>query len=77
MMGTWYVLTWRRICNAQNRSSRKQSTSVLLRNFYVGITPWNRCILDAITGGNFLGSHTFDAYTKRKIHFCDDTCLSQ
>ena len=30
---------WFRICNAQNRSIRKQSTSVLLRNFYVGITP--------------------------------------
>ena len=51
-----------RICNAQNRSTRKQSTSVLLRNFYVGITPWNRYILDTITGGNFLGSHTFDSY---------------
>ena len=45
--------TWHRICNAQNRSTRKLSTSVLLRNFYVGITPWNRCILDTITGGNF------------------------
>ena len=53
---------WHRIFNAQNRSTRKQSTSVLLRNFYVGITPWNRYILDTITGGNFLGSHTFDAY---------------
>ena len=53
---------WHRICNAQNRSTRKQSTSVILRNFYVGITPWNRYILDTITGGNFLGSHTFDAY---------------
>ena len=30
--------------------------------FYVGITPWNRYILDTITGGNFLGSHTFDSY---------------
>ena len=48
--------------NAQNRYTRKQSTSVLLRNFYVGITPWYGCILDAITGGNFLGSHTFDSY---------------
>ena len=53
---------WHRICNAQNRSTRKLSTSVLLRNFYVGITPWNSYILDTITGGNFLGSHTFDAY---------------
>ena len=53
---------WFRICNAQNRSNRKLSTSVLLRNFYVGITPWNRFILDTITGGNFLGSHTVDSY---------------
>ena len=53
---------WYRICNAQNRSTRKQSTSVLLRNFYVGITPWHSYVLDTITGGNFLGSHTFDSY---------------
>ena len=53
---------WFRICNAQNRSIRKQSTFVLLRNFYVGITPWNRYILDTIIRGNFLGSHTFDSY---------------
>ena len=42
-----------RICNAQNRSTRKQSTLVLLRNFYVGINPWNRYILDCHT----LASH--------------------
>ena len=53
---------WHRICNAQNKSTRKLSTSVLLRNFYVGITPWNRCILDTVTGGDFLNSHTFEAY---------------
>ena len=53
---------WYRICNAQNRSIRKQSTLVLLRNFYVGVNPWYRYILDTITGGNFLGSHTFDSY---------------
>ena len=28
---------WYRICNAQNRSTRKQSTPVLLRNFYVAL----------------------------------------
>ena len=52
---------WYRICNAQNRSTRKQSTFVL-RNFYVGVTPWHRYILDIIIGGNFLDSHTFDSY---------------
>ena len=31
-------------------------------NFDVGITPWNRCVLDTVTGGDFLRSHTFDAY---------------
>ena len=54
---------WYRICNAQKRSTRKQSTTVLLRNFYVGISPWNRYVLDTIVGGNFLGSHTVDSYS--------------
>ena len=53
---------WYRICNAQNRSTRKQSTTVLLRNFYVGVSPWNRYVLDTITGGNFLANNTFDSY---------------
>ena len=53
---------WYRICNAQNKSARKQSTTILLCNFYVGVTPWHRYILDTTTGGNFLGSHTFDSY---------------
>ena len=38
-------------CNAPNRSSPKQSTIVLLHNFYVGVTPWNRYVLDTIAGG--------------------------
>ena len=53
---------WHRICNAQYKATRKLATSVLLRNFYVGITPWNRCVLDIATGGDFLSSHTFDVY---------------
>ena len=53
---------WYRICNAQSRSTRKQSTTVLLRSFYVGISPWNMYILDTIVGGNFLGGHTVDSY---------------
>ena len=47
---------WYRICNAQSRSTRKQSTTVLLRSFYVGISPWNRYILDTIVGGIFWGA---------------------
>ena len=35
---------------------------ILPRNFYVGITPWNRCVLDIATEGDFMSSHTFDAY---------------
>src|SRR3990170_7226184 len=54
---------WYRICSAQNRSTRKQSTTVLLRNFYVGVSPWYRYVLDTIVGGNFLGSHTVDSYS--------------
>ena len=53
---------WHRICNAQYKATRKLATSILLRNFYVGVNPWYRYILDTITGGNFLGSHTFDSY---------------
>ena len=58
---------WYRICNAQNRSTAKQYTFVLLRNFYVGANPWYRYILYTITRGNFLGSHTFDSYYDRFI----------
>ena len=53
---------WYRICDAQNRSTRKQSTTVLLRNFYVGVTTWYRFVLDTIAGGNFLGSRTMHAF---------------
>ena len=42
---------WYRICDAQNRSTRKQSTTVLLHNFYVGVTTWYRFVLDTITRG--------------------------
>jgi len=53
---------WYRICNAHNRSIRKQSTVVLLRCFYVGITTWYRFVLDTITGGNFLMCPSLDAF---------------
>ena len=52
---------WYRICNAHNRSIRKQSTVVLLCYFYMGITTWYRFVLDTITGGNFLMRPPFDA----------------
>ena len=53
---------WYRICDAHNRSTRKQSSTVLLRNFYVGITTWYRFILDTITRGNFLMCPSMDAF---------------
>src|SRR3989337_3486609 len=53
---------WYRILNAQNRSTRKQSTTVLLRTFYVGVTTWYRFLLDTITGGSFLTCPTLDAH---------------
>jgi hypothetical protein len=36
---------------------------ILLRNFYVGISSWNRYILDILGGGNFLGIPALEACT--------------
>ena len=47
---------WYRIKNSQDRATKKQSTTILLRNFYVGITSWHRFVLDTTLGGNFLES---------------------
>src|ERR1041385_7258415 len=45
---------WYRINDSQRRATKKQSTTILLINFYVKITPWNRFILDTSINGNFL-----------------------
>ena len=45
---------WYRINDSQKRATKKQSTTILLRNFYVGITSWNWFILDTSINGNFL-----------------------
>ena len=45
---------WYRINDSQSRATKKQSTTILLRNFYVGITSWNRFVLDTAINGNFL-----------------------
>jgi hypothetical protein len=42
---------------------KKHSTMILLRNFYVGISSWNRYVLDTLTGGNFLGTPALEACT--------------
>ena len=67
---------WYRINDAQNRSTKKHTTKILLRNFYVGVTIWYRHILDTLTGGIFLGAHTSEAYKAIKSLVgntpCDD-----
>jgi hypothetical protein len=34
---------------------------IFLRNFYVGISSWNRYVLDTLTGGNFLRAPALEA----------------
>ena len=53
---------WYRICDAHNRSTRKESTTVLVRNFYVGLTAWYRFVLDTITEEIFLICPPMDAF---------------
>jgi hypothetical protein len=36
---------------------------ILLRNFYVGISSWNRYVIDTLAGGNFLGTPALEACT--------------
>ena len=52
---------WYRISDAHNRCTKKHSTTILLRNFYVGISSWNRYVLDSLAGGNFLGTPALEA----------------
>ena len=54
---------WYRINNAHHRCTKKHSTTILLRNFYVGMSSWNRYVLDTLTGGNFLGTPAGEACT--------------
>src|SRR4051812_28256790 len=52
---------WYRINDSHKRATKKQSTTILLRNFYVGITSWNRFVLDTAINGNFLESPVWEA----------------
>jgi hypothetical protein len=54
---------WYRISNAHHRCTKKYSSIILFRNFYVGISSWNRYVLDTLTGGNFLGTPALEACT--------------
>src|SRR3954463_5852321 len=50
-----------RINDSQKRATNKQSTTILLRNFYVGITFWNRFLLDTAINGNFIEAPVWEA----------------
>jgi DNA-directed RNA polymerase subunit H (RpoH/RPB5) len=54
---------WYRISNSHHRCTKKHSTMILLRNFYVGITSCYRYVLDTLAGGNFLGTLALEACT--------------
>jgi hypothetical protein len=54
---------WYRISNSHHRCTKKHSTMILLRNFYIGITSWYRYVLDTLAGGNFLGTPALKACT--------------
>src|SRR3954462_6795638 len=49
------------INDSQKRATKKQSTTILLRNFYVGITSWNRFVLDIAINGNFIEAPVWEA----------------
>src|SRR3954464_15456672 len=52
---------WYRINDSQKRATKKQSTTILLRNFYVGITSWNRFLLDTAINGKFIEAPVWEA----------------
>src|SRR3954471_8047919 len=53
--------TWYRINGSTKRATKKQSITILLRNFYVGITSWNRFISDTANNGNFIEAPVWEA----------------
>ena len=52
---------WYRINDSQKRATKKQSTTILRRKFYVGITSWNRFVLDTAINGNFIEAPVLEA----------------
>src|SRR3954469_16882924 len=52
---------WYRINDSQKRATKKQSTTILLRIFYVGITSWNMFLLDTAINGNFIEAPVWEA----------------
>jgi hypothetical protein len=54
---------WYRISDFHHRCTKKYSTMILLRKFYLGISSWNRYVLDTLAGGNFLVTPALEACT--------------
>jgi hypothetical protein len=54
---------WYRISNSHHRYTKKHSTMILLKKIYVGISNWNRYVLDTLVGGDFLGTPALEACT--------------
>src|ERR1041385_6695132 len=52
---------WYRINDSKKRATKKQSITILLRNFYVGITSWNMFLLDTGINGNFIEAPVWEA----------------
>src|SRR4051812_28769564 len=52
---------WYRINDSQKRATKKQSTTILLRKFCVGITSWNKFLLDTSIYGNFIEAPVWEA----------------
>src|SRR4051812_48570645 len=52
---------WYRFNDSQKSATKKKSTTILLRNFYVGITSWNRFVLDTAINGNFIEALVWEA----------------
>src|SRR4051812_22193320 len=52
---------WYKINDSQKKATKKQSTTILLRNFYVGITSWNRFLLETAINGNFIEAPVWEA----------------
>ena len=58
---------WYRISDSQKIATKKQSPTILLRNFYVVITSWNRFVLDTAINGNFIDAPVWEALNVIKI----------
>src|SRR4051812_15266687 len=62
LKGAWY-----RINDSQKRTTKKKSTTIFLRNFYVGITYMNRFVLDSAINGNFIEAQVWEVLMLLKI----------